>query len=72
MTTIWCVNLGRDWQRVSNNQKDSHVKRHSLKELNKAEGKEECHVEISSRFADWESVGENIPISAKDAYAMVR
>jgi hypothetical protein len=57
-----------------------HMERFNLKKLNKVEGKEQYHVEISKRFAAlenldnevdvnkaWETIGENINISAKES-----
>jgi hypothetical protein len=54
------------------------MERFNFKKLNKAEGKEQYHVEISNRFAAlesldsevdihraWETIRENIKISAK-------
>jgi hypothetical protein len=54
------------------------MEKFSLKKLNKVEGKEQYHVEVSNRFAalkdldaevninnTWETVRENIKISAK-------
>jgi hypothetical protein len=65
-----------------------HMERFNLKKLNEVEGKEQYRVEISNRFAAlenldtevvvnkaWETIRENIKISAKDrteeALAMV-
>jgi hypothetical protein len=55
------------------------MERFNLKKLNKAEGKEQYHVEVSNRFAAledldteveinsaWERFRENIKISAKE------
>jgi hypothetical protein len=57
-----------------------HMKRFTLKELNKVESKEQYHVEVSNRFAalqdldtdvevnsSWERIPENIKISAKES-----
>jgi hypothetical protein len=56
------------------------MERLNLKKLNEAEGKEQYHVQISNRFASlellgeevdingaWETIRENIKISAKDS-----
>jgi hypothetical protein len=55
-----------------------HAEKFTLKKLNGVEGKEHYRVEISNRFAvlenlgavvdinrDWETIGENIKISAR-------
>jgi hypothetical protein len=69
LTTIWWwQKLGRDWQCVNKQR------------TNKVEGKEQYHIEISNRFAAlenldaevdvnkaWETIGENIKISAKES-----
>jgi hypothetical protein len=68
-------------ERLAVNRQRSHrfdMERFSLKKLNKVEGKEQCCVEISNRFAalkhldtkvdinsGWETIRENITISAK-------
>jgi hypothetical protein len=68
-------------ERLAMNRKRSHkfhVERFSLNKLNKVEGKEMYHVEVSNRFAaledwdaeveintNWETTRENIKISAK-------
>jgi hypothetical protein len=57
-----------------------HVERFNLKKLNEAEGKEQYRVELSNRFAAlkdletemeinsaWETIRENIKISAKES-----
>jgi hypothetical protein len=57
-----------------------HMERFSLKKLSEAEGKEQYHIQISNRFAalentdtevdinrDWETIRENIKISAKES-----
>jgi hypothetical protein len=57
-----------------------HMERFNLKKLNEVEGKEQYCVEISNRFAAlenihtevdvnkaWETIGENIKISAKES-----
>jgi hypothetical protein len=57
-----------------------HVERFSLKKFNEGEGKEQYHVEISSRFAAlenldaevdinraWETIRKNITISTKES-----
>jgi hypothetical protein len=59
----------------------SHMETLILKKLNKVEGKEWFHVEVSNRFAAfkdldaeiyinsaWETIRENIKISAKESY----
>jgi hypothetical protein len=56
-----------------------HMERLNLKKLNKAEGKEKYYIEVPNRFAAlkyldakadingaWETIGENIQISAKE------
>jgi hypothetical protein len=56
------------------------MEKFSLKKLNEVEGKEQYHVELSNRFAalenldtevdinrDWETIRENINISAKES-----
>jgi RNAse (barnase) inhibitor barstar len=56
------------------------MERFNLKKLNDIEGKEQFHVEVSNRFAaleeldaekelncTWETIGENIKISAKES-----
>jgi hypothetical protein len=68
--------LAVSWQTVHR----FHTERFSLKRLNKMEGKEQYHVEISNRFAAlqnldhevdinvfWESVRENIKMSTKES-----
>jgi hypothetical protein len=69
-------------ERVPVNQQASHkflIERFNLKKLNKAEGKEKYHVEVSNRFASledldaveintiWETIRENIKISANES-----
>jgi hypothetical protein len=57
-----------------------HIDRFNLKKLNEVEGKEQFRVEVSNRFAAledldteveinsaWETISENIKISAKDS-----
>jgi phosphomevalonate kinase len=57
-----------------------HMERFNLKKLNEVQGKEQYHVEISNRFAAlenldteadvnkaWETVRQNIKISAKES-----
>jgi hypothetical protein len=57
-----------------------HMERFNLKKLNQVEGKEQFRVEVSNRFAaledldaevelnsDWETIRENIKISAKES-----
>jgi hypothetical protein len=61
-----------------------HTERFSLNELNKVEGKEQYRVEISNRFSAlqnlvaevdinraWETITENIKISAKDSLILL-
>jgi hypothetical protein len=67
----------QDWQLV-NKQRTDFIWSFNLKELREVEGKEQCDVEISSRFAAlinldavvdnnraWETIRENIKISAE-------
>jgi hypothetical protein len=57
-----------------------HMERFNLKKLNEVDGKEQYHVEVSNRFADfedldteveinsaWETIRGNIKISAKES-----
>jgi hypothetical protein len=78
VTIIWC---GKIRERLTVNKQKSnrlHTDRSNLKKLNKVEGKEKFHVEVSNKFAAleyldaaveinsaWETIRENIIISAK-------
>jgi hypothetical protein len=57
-----------------------HMERFNFKQLNEVEGKEQCHFEVSNRFAawedldteveinsSWETIPENIQISTKES-----
>jgi hypothetical protein len=53
-----------------------HMGRFNLKKLNKVEGKEQYHVEVSNRFAaledldinsGWETIRQNIKFSAEES-----
>jgi hypothetical protein len=61
-----------------------HMERCSLKKLNEIEGKERYRVEVSNRFAaledldtevginsDWETIRENIKVSAKESQVIL-
>jgi hypothetical protein len=70
-------------ERLAVNKENSHsfhMKGFNLKKLNEVEGKEKYHVEVSNRFAAledpnvevdvnsaWETIRENIKISAKES-----
>jgi hypothetical protein len=70
-------------ERLSVNKQRSQrfdMERFNLKKLNEVEGKEQFHVQVSNRFAAledldaevkinsaWETIGENIKMSAKES-----
>jgi hypothetical protein len=71
---------GKVRERLAVNKRRSqifHIERFNLKKLNEAEGKEQYRVEVSNRYedldaevkinSDWETIEENINISAKES-----
>jgi hypothetical protein len=41
-----------------------HMEGFNLKKLNEVESKEECHVEVSDRFAAWEDLVSEVDINS--------
>jgi hypothetical protein len=51
--------VAKAWERLAVNKQGSHrflMQRFNLKKLNKVESKENCHVEVSNRFAALEDL----------------
>jgi hypothetical protein len=80
--------VGKVRERLAVNKQRSHrfhMEKFNLKKLNDVEGKEQFRVEVSIRFADleyldtevennsaWETIRENIKISAKESLGYQR
>jgi hypothetical protein len=51
MTTIlWWQKLGRDWLWINKDHTDFYTETFNFRKLNKVEGKEKCHIEVSNKF----------------------